>query len=180
MNDEQRAERWNKIGEVIFGGFAEGSPSTLSAAASALSTCVVRQHAIMDLGLVNRDFNLLAHRWYHTIGSPQLNLVQFVFAQMGMDASGSHRQAEDMFHLGFLAGVASERDLLRDSELADIEDVTVCLNEADGGVRTIEYLQEKGLIPEFTDEEIEQMERMKKALLDLMERGGNFNDNGQA
>lgn len=179
MNDEQRVERWNKIGQVIFGGFADAPQSVIGDAVKALSTCVTRQHALSELGIINRDFNLLAHRWYHTIGSPQLNLVAFVFAQMGMDSSGSHRQAEDMFHLGFLAGVASERNLLRDSELTDIDDVTVCLNEADGGVRTIEYLQEKGLIPEFTDEEIEQMERMKKALLDLMERN-NFAGNGQA
>lgn len=179
MSDEQLAERWNRIGQVIFGGFTEGSPTAISAAATALGTCVVLQRSLA--AFIDRDFNLLAHRWYHTIGSPQLNLVSFVLSQISVDiATSSHRQSEDMFHMGFLAGVANERGSFKDSDLADIEDVALCLNEADGGVRTIEYLQEKGLVPEFTDEEIEQMERMKKALLDLMEQGRDFSGNGQA
>lgn len=171
-------EHWNRVGNVIFGGNNPEDPTSDTETAG-LGTCVARQQDLS--GLIDRDFNMQAHRWYHTLGAPQLNLMAFVFSQIpgGLDMM-SHRIAEDMFHMGFLAGVASERDLLRDADLADTEDVAVCVNEFNGGVRTIEHLQEEGILPEFSDEALDQIEKMRDAF--LRERGGfnHNNGNGQA
>ena len=169
-------ERWNRIGNIIFGGRNPDDPTSATETAG-LGVCVARQQDLS--GLIDRDFNMRAHRWYHTIGAPQLNLMAFVFSQIpgGLDMMG-HRMAEDMFHMGFLAGVASERDLLRDADLADSENVSVCVNESDGGVRTIEHLQEGGVLPAFSDESLDQIERMRAEFQEYMERGDFDNNNG--
>jgi hypothetical protein len=119
--------------------------------------------------MISRELDILAHRWYHTVGAPHLSLLLFLFAQADLLELASYKVSEEMFHLGFLAGVASERAIGRSVRLADYDDTVACLASANKGIRTIEMLQESGALPAFTDDELAQIARTKHALRRLID-----------
>jgi len=86
---------------------------------------------------VDQEFSLTAHRWWHTLGLPQLNLTVLLVGMVAphLITEATFKIAEDMFHLGFLAGHAQDADLLTE-ELVSVDDVSPCLAAGSRGVES--------------------------------------------
>lgn len=92
------------------------------------------------------NFNVLAHRYYHGIGSIRLQLL--IMAAMAMpEAPLPLLVAEQMFSLGFMCGTAHERGVVDVDDVAPAEPAAECLAGRPSILKTREELDQEDALP---------------------------------
>ena len=136
MSDNKKfKERWDDLADLLRSiyGKQEGFEETLEQVAEGAD----RIFRLAQAAEVDQELSLMAHRWWHTFGLPQLNLTTLLVGMIAphLITEATFKIAEDMFHLGFLAGHAQDGGVMTE-ELVSVDDVSPCLTAGSRGVES--------------------------------------------
>ena len=128
-------ERWDDLADLLRSVY--GKQAGFEENIKEVEVGADRIFRLAQAAKVDQELSLTAHRWWHTFGLPQLNLTILLVGIVAphLITEATFKIAEDMFHLGFLAGHAEDSGLLTE-ELVPVDDVSPCLAAGSRGVES--------------------------------------------